>query len=101
MGEKYDGAEKIAIIEAGAGEYLPWPGTSWEALASCRALIRRYTVAFGIMRCSSMTLFNISSKCICFSFPKSSRFVPSGRKTDFFCRYKKVDNFFCVNLCWI
>ena len=41
---KYDSDEKIAVIEAGADEYLPWPRTSWEILASCRALIRRHTV---------------------------------------------------------
>lgn len=42
--EKYDGSEKISLIEAGADEYLSWPENPWEAVASCRALIRRYTV---------------------------------------------------------
>lgn len=40
---KYDGAEKIAAIEAGADEYIQWPATTLEGVASCRALIRRYT----------------------------------------------------------
>lgn len=42
--DKYDGNEKIAVIEAGTGEYLPWSETSWEVLASYCALIWRYTV---------------------------------------------------------
>ena len=40
---QYDGAEKIAAIEAGADEYIQWPDTIPEGVASCRALIRRYT----------------------------------------------------------
>ena len=33
--------------------------------------------------------FGIFSLHFCLSFPKSSRFVPSARKTENFCRYKK------------
>lgn len=43
MKHQYDGAEKIAAIEAGADEYIQWPDTILEGVASCRALIRRYT----------------------------------------------------------
>lgn len=43
MKHQYDGAEKIAAIEAGADEYIQWPDTISEGVASCRALIRRYT----------------------------------------------------------
>lgn len=43
MRHRYDGAEKIAAIEAGADEYIQWPDTIPEGVASCRALIRRYT----------------------------------------------------------
>ena len=39
----YDGVEKIAAIEAGADEYIEWPDSIEEAVASGRALIRRYT----------------------------------------------------------
>ena len=40
---QYDGAEKVAAIEAGADEYIQWPDTIQESVASGRALIRRYT----------------------------------------------------------
>lgn len=40
---RYDGTEKIAAIAAGADEYIQWPDTIEEGVASCRALIRRYT----------------------------------------------------------
>lgn len=40
---QYDGAEKVAAIEMGADEYIQWPDTIPEGVASCRALIRRYT----------------------------------------------------------
>lgn len=43
MRHQYDGAEKVAAIEAGADEYIQWPDTIPEGVASCRALIRRYT----------------------------------------------------------
>lgn len=43
MRHRYDGAEKVAAIEAGADEYIQWPDTIPEGVASCRALIRRYT----------------------------------------------------------
>lgn len=44
MKHQYDGAEKVAAIEAGADEYIEWPDTIQEAVASGRALIRRYTL---------------------------------------------------------
>lgn len=44
MTHQYDGAEKIAAIEAGADEYIQWPNTIQEGVASARALIRRYTI---------------------------------------------------------
>lgn len=40
---RYDGAEKVAAIAAGADEYIQWPDTIQEGVASCQALIRRYT----------------------------------------------------------
>lgn len=40
---QYNGEEKIAAIEAGADEYIQWPDAISEGVASCRALIRRYT----------------------------------------------------------
>lgn len=43
MKHQYDGTEKIAAIEAGADEYIQWPDTIPEAVASGRAQIRRYT----------------------------------------------------------
>lgn len=43
MSEKYDGVEKIAAIEAGADEYIQRPKNIRESLASCYALIRRFT----------------------------------------------------------
>lgn len=42
--EEYKGRDKIDILEAGADEYISYPETIWEAIASCRALIRRYTM---------------------------------------------------------
>ena len=39
----YDGEEKITAIDAGADEYIEWPDTIQEGVASVRALIRRYT----------------------------------------------------------
>lgn len=43
MKHQYDGTEKITAIESGADEYIQWPDTIQEGVASCRALIRRYT----------------------------------------------------------
>lgn len=40
---RYDGAEKVAAIAAGADEYIQWPDTIQEGVASAQALIRRYT----------------------------------------------------------
>ena len=42
-------------------------------------------------------VFTFFQNAFCLSFPKSSRFVPSARKTDFFCRYKKIDTYLWVN----
>ena len=39
----YVGTEKVAAIEAGADEYIEWPDSVEESVASGRALIRRYT----------------------------------------------------------
>ncbi|RRK36976.1 hypothetical protein EBB54_00500 [Schaedlerella arabinosiphila] len=36
-------------------------------------------------------------KTLFLSFPKSGRFVPSDRKTENFCRYKKIDTYLYVN----
>lgn len=46
MKHQYDGTEKIAAIEAGADEYIQWPNTIQEGVASARALIRRYTTMY-------------------------------------------------------
>jgi DNA-binding response OmpR family regulator len=43
MKHQYDGEEKITAIDAGADEYIQWPDTIQEGIASARALIRRYT----------------------------------------------------------
>lgn len=40
---RYDGTEKIAVLENGADEYIQCPVRSEESMASVRALIRRYT----------------------------------------------------------
>lgn len=42
--ENYNSLEKIAVIDAGADEYIQWTGNTEEIIVSCRALIRRYTV---------------------------------------------------------
>lgn len=42
--EKYEGEDKVAAIDAGADEYIPWPESYAEGEASARALIRRFTV---------------------------------------------------------
>lgn len=41
--KQYNGLEKIASIDAGADEYIQMPETISEIMASCHALIRRYT----------------------------------------------------------
>lgn len=43
MRHQYNGGEKVAAIEAGADEYIQWPDTIQEGVASAQALIRRYT----------------------------------------------------------
>lgn len=42
--DKYDGEEKMAAIKAGADEYIQWPETMQESMASCYALIRRFAM---------------------------------------------------------
>lgn len=44
LAEKYNGVEKAGFLEAGADEYIPYPETVQEVVASCKALIRRYTL---------------------------------------------------------
>ena len=41
--KRYDGLEKIAVLETGADEYIQYPEKREEGVASIRALIRRYT----------------------------------------------------------
>lgn len=43
----YNGPEKILAIEAGADEYIRWPDSAGESVASGRALIRRYQMPHG------------------------------------------------------
>lgn len=43
MRKRYDGREKIAVLENGADEYIQCPVRPEESMASVRALIRRYT----------------------------------------------------------
>ena len=40
---RYDGMEKIAVLESGADEYIQCPARPEEGMASVHALIRRYT----------------------------------------------------------
>lgn len=42
---KYDGTEKIRAVEAGADEYICWPDSIGECVASGRALIRRFQMS--------------------------------------------------------
>lgn len=44
LSSKYNSSEKLEAIQLGADEYLPYPSTVEEAVASGRSLIRRYTV---------------------------------------------------------
>lgn len=44
LSSKYNASEKLEAIQLGADEYLPYPSAVEEAVASGRALIRRYTV---------------------------------------------------------
>ena len=41
--KRYDGLEKIEVLETGADEYIQYPEKREEGMASIRALIRRYT----------------------------------------------------------
>lgn len=43
MRKRYDGMEKIAVLESGADEYIQCPARPEEGMASVHALIRRYT----------------------------------------------------------
>lgn len=44
LSSKYNASEKLEAIQLGADEYLAYPSTVEEGVASGRALIRRYTV---------------------------------------------------------
>jgi DNA-binding response OmpR family regulator len=44
LSPKYNASEKLEALQLGADEYLAYPSTVEEAVASGRALIRRYTV---------------------------------------------------------
>ena len=44
LSPKYNASEKLEALQIGADEYLAYPSTVEEAVASGRALIRRYTV---------------------------------------------------------
>lgn len=44
LSSKYNASEKLEAIQLGADEYLAYPSTVEEAVASGRALIRRYTI---------------------------------------------------------
>ncbi|MEN3006020.1 response regulator transcription factor [Dehalobacterium formicoaceticum] len=44
LSSKYNASEKLEAIQLGADEYLAYPSTIEEGIASGRALIRRYTV---------------------------------------------------------
>lgn len=44
ISSKYNASEKLEAIQLGADEYLAYPSTVEEAVASGKALIRRYTV---------------------------------------------------------
>jgi DNA-binding response OmpR family regulator len=44
LSSKYNASEKLEALQLGADEYLAYPSTVEEAVASGRALIRRYTV---------------------------------------------------------
>ena len=57
LADKYDGAEKIASLEAGADEYIQWPDNVGEGIASARALMRRYTDLNGGGREPSQAFF--------------------------------------------
>ncbi|MCB8818589.1 response regulator transcription factor [Desulfosporosinus shakirovi] len=44
LSPKYNASEKVEAIQLGADEYLAYPSTAEEIVASGRAMIRRYTV---------------------------------------------------------
>ena len=54
---RYDGEEKILAINAGADEYIGWPETEGESVASGRALIRRSKEA-GLLGKPPFTVLN-------------------------------------------
>ena len=60
----YDGMEKIMAIEAGADEYIPFPNSAGESVASGRALIRRCQILeagimqpFTVLSCGDLLLY--------------------------------------------
>lgn len=61
---QYDGEEKILAINAGADEYIGWPETEGESVASGRALIRRSKEA-GLLGKPPFTVLNCGELLVC------------------------------------
>lgn len=70
MTHQYSGSEKIAAIEAGADEYIQWPDTIPEAVASGRALIRRY-VELNQQDGNSITMLTYNDVFLCVEYRKA------------------------------
>lgn len=70
MKHRYDGMEKIAAIEAGADEYIQWPDTIPEAVASGRALIRRY-MELNQQEGLSVTILTYNDIFLCVEYRKA------------------------------
>ena len=79
MQEKYDGMEKIRAIEAGADEYIQYPETMGEGVASAQALIRRYTDSNQQEHGSKQTL----SRCGVFISPEYRRVFINAQEIQF------------------
>ena len=61
---RYDGAEKIRMIDVGADEYIGWPETAGESVASGRALIRRSRET-GLLEKPFFTVLNCGDLLVC------------------------------------
>ena len=61
---QYDGAEKVMAINAGADEYIGWPETAGESVASGRALIRRCE-GTGLQGRPFFTVLNCGDLLVC------------------------------------
>lgn len=61
---QYDGGEKILAIDAGADEYIGWPETAGEGVASGRALMRRSREA-GLWEKPPFTVLNCGDLLVC------------------------------------